>query len=106
MLGNSFTDPEGSAKITFGEDVWRMGSPLYATFIRKAGSNLSNMSSYILPYVVGSASYGEPNPIGDNPVITTADNGSGTLDLNIGGRTWRAGISPQHGTIIQSNFAS
>jgi len=106
MLGNNASEPEGRAKITVGDGVRRIGSPLYASFIRRAGSNLSNLQSYILPYVVGSASYGEPNPAGDNPVITTADNGSETLDLNVGGRTWRAGISPQYGSIIQSNLAT
>ena len=79
----------------------QLGTPSVAVgIIRRAGSNYSNLADYCLPLDAGSASYGEANPSGNNPVITSADNGSATLDLNIGGRSWVAGISPQYGTSI------
>jgi hypothetical protein len=53
------------------------------------------------PSVPGSAAPGEANPVGANPVITTKDNGSTTLDLNLGLRTWRAGIGSQYGSIVK-----
>jgi hypothetical protein len=53
------------------------------------------------PSVPGSAGFGEANPTGSNPVITTKDNGSTTLDLNLGLRTWRAGISSQYGSVVK-----
>ncbi len=103
LLGvpNSTSTPEGFAQVKIGQDVLQLGSPSVAVgIIRKAGSHYSNLADYSLPLVAGSASYGEANPAGDNPVITSADNGSATLDLNIGGRSWIAGISAQYGSNI------
>jgi hypothetical protein len=67
------------------------------TIWNKAGT----VSPTALPVSVGSASYGEASPAGDNPVITTKDNGSTELGLNLGGRSWRRGISPQYGSNIK-----
>ena len=79
-----------------------MGSPLATIGIfRKAGGNYdaTSLANNSLPFS-GSPSYGEASPSGANPVITTADNGSSTLDLNMGGRSWEGGISSQYGTLI------
>ena len=103
LLGvpNSVSTPEGFAQVKIGQDVLQLGTPSVAVgIIRRAGSNYSNLADYCLPLDAGSASYGEANPSGNNPVITSADNGSATLDLNIGGKSWVAGISPQYGTSI------
>jgi hypothetical protein len=91
LLGNPFIEPEGGT-ITLGVTTTT------STIFIKAG-----VTGFVaLPYVAGSASYGEANPSGDNPVITTKDNSSTTLDLNLGSRSWRAGISSQYGSIIRT----
>jgi hypothetical protein len=91
LLGNPFIEPEGGT-ITLGVTTTT------STIFIKAG-----VTGFVaLPYVAGSASYGEANPSGDNPVITTKDNSSTTLELNLGGRSWRAGISSQYGSIVRT----
>mgnify|MGYP003345032824 CR=1 FL=1 len=104
LLGvpNSTSTPEGFAQIRIGPEVLAMGSPLTTIGIfRKAGGNFdaTSLVNNSLPFS-GSPSYGEASPSGANPVITTADNGSSTLDLNMGGRSWEGGISSQYGTLI------
>ena len=104
LLGvpNSTLTPEGFTQIKIGSDVATVSGPTTAVGIfRRAGGNASasGITTTTLPFS-GSPSYGEASPSGSNPVITTADNGSATLDLNMGGRSWEAGISSQYGTII------
>jgi hypothetical protein len=105
LLGNAVGSPEGFVRVSMGSDVWRIGSPLFTMVMRRAGSNLGNLADYTLPHTPASASYGEPNPSGANPVITTKDSGSTTLDLNMGGRSWVLGISRADGTIINDTIA-
>jgi hypothetical protein len=95
MIGNMYTDPEGGAEVMIG-----VYQSVRSMFI-KAGVIDVYSTTAVPPYVLGAASYGEANPAGDNPVITTRDNGSTTVDLNLGLRTWRAGISPQYGSNIR-----
>jgi hypothetical protein len=95
LIGNMWTDPEGGAEVTAG-----VYQSIRSIFV-KAGVVDSNGTIAIPPYDLGTASYGEANPAGNNPVITVRDNGSTTVDLNLGLRTWRAGISPQYGSNIR-----
>jgi peptidoglycan hydrolase-like protein with peptidoglycan-binding domain len=72
----------------------------YGTIFRRAGA----INTTFVPYVQdpgNSTNYGEGYPAGPNPVITTRDNGSTTVNLNMGARSWRAGISPQYGSIVR-----
>jgi hypothetical protein len=94
LLGNAFFDPEGAAVV--------MGvRTKVSTIFVKAGV----IDYTALGYSAGSADWGEGNPSGDNPVITTRDNGSTTLDLNLGARSWRAGTSPRWATSLRNNIA-
>ena len=95
MLGNTWGDPEGLCELLLG--VYQARASIFI----KAGVVDTDGSVSSPPYVQASASYGEPNPPGNNPVITSADNGSTTFDLNLGLRSWRPGISPQYGSSIR-----
>lgn len=95
LLGNNWEEPEGGATITLG--IFYAATSIF----RKAGVVDTNGAPTLPAQNVGSVSYGEANPTGSNPVITSRDNGSTTLDLNLGVRTWRAGISPQYGSNIR-----
>lgn len=93
--------PEGRCAVTINDTIASKGTPSASVGVfMRAGANLSNFGDYTPTFSAGSATYGEANPTGENPVITTADS---TLDLNIGLRSWVAGISPQYGSIINSN---
>lgn len=97
----SYLQPEGSCSVIINDTVTYNSSSLASVGIfMRAGANLSNFANYTPSFSAGSATYGEANPTGANPVITTANS---TLDLNIGLRSWVAGISPQYGSIINNN---
>jgi hypothetical protein len=92
LLGNSLSEPEG-ATITMG--VTTVSSTI---FIKASDAGIR-----ALTYQTGGAAdaYGEGFPTGANPVITTKDSGGTSIDLNLGARSWLAGISRQHGAIIR-----
>ena len=80
------------------------------TIFKVAGFANSETTQILPKYVPGSATFGEPNPIGDtgkeyNPVITTAalNQADGTFALNMGLRSYARGISPEHGFNITPN---
>lgn len=104
ILGSAFgrgLTPEGYCSVTINDTVASKGSPTASVGVfMRGGANLSNYDNYTPTFASGSATYGEGNPTGGNPVITTA---SSTLDLNIGLRSWVAGISPQYGSVINQN---
>ena len=96
LLGNAYADPEG-ATVTMGAVTNER------TIFMKAGVN----GRVLIAPAVGSASYGEGNPADpnsttsnliNNPCITSAD----SIGLNLGVRSWRAGISPQWGSLIRN----
>lgn len=104
LLGNPYGEIEGSCEVTSGNGWWR-GSP-----IMKAGIIDANTLVSIAPFVQGSASFGEANPVvktAATRVITTRDNNSTTLDLNLGLVNWVKGISPEYGSNIRPrNFVA
>ena len=69
------------------------------------GTNIS-----VAPFVKGTATFGEANPAVKNSgtrSITLSDNGSTTLDLNMGLVNWVRGVSPEYGTNIRPrNFVA
>jgi hypothetical protein len=93
LLGNQFDEPEGGA-IQLGAKA-----PLGAIWA-KAGATNSGLAASRLSFVTtgNTTTFGEGFPAGNNPVITSTDSG---VDLNLGGRSWRAGISPQYGSIVR-----
>ena len=95
LLGNPYLHPEGFCEVSLGPFETRNSPFVQANIIDTNGSTSSPQNA------IGTASFGEANPTGSNPVITTRDNSSTTVDLNLGLRTWRAGISPQYGTNIR-----
>lgn len=101
ILGSSayYTQPEGNASVVLGERIATRSDAVVGLFIR-AGASLSTINNYTASYSPGSAGYGEGNPTGNNPVITTAD---ATLSLNMGLRSWRRGISSQYGSQINND---
>jgi hypothetical protein len=90
-----------------GFDVFLSGSvqggqtPGY-TVVQRAGETFNNQRS-ARPEMFGSGSFGEPSPLGYNPVITDADGGKATVGLNFGVRSWRTGISPEYAGRISNN---
>lgn len=93
LLGCNYLGPEGGTILL----TEYSGT---GTIFKRAGA----INTTALPYVpnpLTDTDYGEGYPVGSNPVITAADNGSTTLLLNMGGRSWRAGISPQRGSVIK-----
>jgi hypothetical protein len=103
LVGNSFGETEGSFEVTPG-DGWWAGSPFV-----KAGIVDNPIGASSPPFVQGSASFGEANPAVKTlatRVITARDNGSTTLDLNLGLVNWVKGISPEYGTTIRRNLVS
>jgi hypothetical protein len=92
LLGNSLSEPEGCT-ITLG--ITTVSSTIFV----KAGDT----GIRPLTYQTGGAAdaYGEGFPTGSNPVITTKDSGGTSIDLNLGARSWLAGISRQYGAIIR-----
>jgi hypothetical protein len=93
LLGCNYLGPEGGTILL--TELSGTG-----TIFKRAGA----INTTALPYVPNpgtTTDYGEGFPVGSNPVITAADNGSTTLLLNMGGRSWRAGISPQRGSAIK-----
>lgn len=102
LIGSAYLGPEGFCSLSIGTIA---NATSGISLWKRAGANASNETQYVMPYVGGSAGYGDGNPAGSNPVITTADNGNATLDLNLGGRSWRPGISVQYGTLIVDSIA-
>jgi hypothetical protein len=104
ILGSAYGNylqPEGSCSIVINDTVVYKGSPVASVgLFMRAGANLSNFTTYTPGFTAGLANYGEGNPTGNNPVITSADP---TADLNIALRSWAAGISPQYGSTINTN---
>lgn len=104
LLGSPFgrgLTPEGSASVTINDTVATKGTPAASVGIfMRAGANISNYGDYTPTFSAGTATFGQGNPTGANPIITTADS---TLDLNVGLRSWVAGISPEYGSIINQN---
>jgi hypothetical protein len=97
----SFLQPEGSCGVVVNDTIAFKGTPVSSVgLFMRAGANSSNFGTHTPSFTIGSANSGEGNPTGNNPVISTADS---TLDLNIGLRSWAAGVSPQYGSNINTN---
>jgi hypothetical protein len=66
----------------------------------RAGATASGLAASRVSFITtgNTTTFGEGFPAGSNPVITTTDTG---VDLNLGGRSYKAGISPQYGSIIK-----
>jgi hypothetical protein len=114
LLGNEgLLDQERGATVLLGVDT-RMGGGVAdntALSIFKVAGLERTQTTQILPkYVIGSATFGEPNPVGAvdrkyNPVITTAalNQADGAFFLNMALRSYARGISPEHGFNITPN---
>jgi len=105
LLGNTLGEVEGGCEVTLGNRWQRGSSPFLKAGILDPNTNIS-----VAPFVQGSATYGEANPVVKTNAtrsITTRDNNSTTLDLNLGLVSWVRGISPEYGTNIRpANFAA
>jgi hypothetical protein len=83
------------------------------TIFKVAGRTIAQTNQILPRYVPGSATFGEPNPVGAvdrkyNPVITAAaidqrTSPDGTFALNMALRSYVRGISPEHGFNITPN---
>jgi hypothetical protein len=80
------------------------------TIFKVAGLERTQATQILPKYDIGSATFGEPNPVGAvdrkyNPVITTAalNQADGTFALNMALRSYARGISPEHGFNITPN---
>lgn len=114
LLGNSnLYDEERGASVFLGFES-RLGLTLADntayTIFKVAGKTPSQTAQVLPKYVPGSATFGEPNPVGAagkkyNPVITTAavNQSDNPFELNIGLRSYVRGISPEHGLSITPN---
>jgi hypothetical protein len=114
LLGNSnLYDEERGASVLLGFES-RLGLALAdntAYTIFKVAGKAPSQTAQVLPkYVPGSATFGEPNPVGVsgkkyNPVITTAavNQSDNPFELNLGLRSYVRGISPEHGLSITPN---
>jgi len=114
LLGNEgISDQERGATVLLGVDTrWgSVGADNTALSIFKVAGLERTQTTQILPkYVIGSATFGEPNPVGAvdrkyNPVITTAalNQEDGMFFLNIALHSYVRGISPEHGFNITPN---
>jgi hypothetical protein len=113
LLGNEgLLDQERGATVLLGVDArLALTSDNTAFTIFKVAGLERTQTTQILPkYVPGSATFGEPNPVGAvdrkyNPVITTAalNQADGTFFLNMALRSYARGISPEHGFNITPN---
>jgi len=98
LLGNQLDDAEG-ATINLGGPA----TPI-STIWARAGATASGLSASRISFITtgGTTTYGEGSfPTGGsaaNPVITTTDS---VVDLNLGGRSWKAGIGTQYGSIVK-----
>jgi hypothetical protein len=105
LLGNAQGEIEGGCEVLAGNRWWYGDSPFMKAGIIDPGTGISKA-----PFVQGSATFGEANPAVKNSgtrSITTRDNGSTTLDLNMGLVNWVRGSSPEYGTNIRPrNFAA
>jgi hypothetical protein len=115
LLGNQGQfDQERGATVSMGFRTIQEGSDHVGlnvgTIFLLAGLAAADRNQSVPQYSIGSATFGEPNPVGTvskkyNPVITTAaiNQAGGTFALNIGLRSYARGISPEHGFSITPN---
>jgi hypothetical protein len=114
LLGNEgLLDQERGATVLLGVST-RLGLPgadnTALSIFRVAGLERTQTTQILPKYAPGSATFGEPNPVGAvdrkyNPVITTAalNQADGTFFLNMALRSYARGISPEHGFNITPN---
>jgi len=113
LLGNSgLFDEERSAVVFLGPLTSTQGisSETSRSIFKVAGISFADLRQAVPKFVIGSATFGEPNPIGDtgrkyNPIINTAavNDADGTFALNMGLRSYARGISPEYGFNITPN---
>jgi hypothetical protein len=115
LLGNQgLLDQERSATVVLGSRTLQQGSDHEAAFVGTifaiAGISKDTRNVSVPKYVIGSATFGEPNPPGAvdrkfNPVITSAglNQADGAFGLNMGLRSYARGISPEHGFNVTPN---
>jgi hypothetical protein len=115
LLGNQgFLDQERGATVILGSKTIQEGSDHAAAFVGTifaiAGISKDTRNTSVPKYVIGSATFGEPNPLGAvdrkfNPVITSAglNQADGVFGLNMGLRSYARGISPEHGFNVTPN---
>jgi hypothetical protein len=115
LLGNQgLLDQERSATVVLGSRTLQQGSDHEAAFVGTifaiAGISKDTRNVSVPKYVIGSATFGEPNPPGAvdrkfNPVITSAglNQADGVFGLNMGVRSYARGISPEHGFNVTPN---
>jgi hypothetical protein len=115
LLGNQgLIDQERGATVILGSDTIQRGSDhvdaFVGTIFNVAGISQTTRNVSVPKYVIGSATFGEPNPMGAvdrkfNPVITSAglNQADGAFGLNMGLRSYVRGISPEHGFNITPN---
>jgi hypothetical protein len=115
LLGNQgFLDQERGATVILGSKTIQEGSDHVAAFVGTifavAGISKDTRNISVPKYVIGAATFGEPNPLGAvdrryNPVITSAglNQADGAFGLNMGLRSYARGISPEHGFNITPN---
>lgn len=114
LLGNSSPiGPERGATVFLGFDTETQGSSeLSRTIFKAAGISFADRLQSLPKYDIGSATFGEPNPVGVtgrkyNPVITTAslNAANGAFFLNMAIRSYAYGISPEYGFNITPGVA-
>jgi hypothetical protein len=115
LLGNQgFLDQERGATVILGSKTIQEGSDHAAAFVGTifaiAGISKDVRNTSVPKYVIGAATFGEPNPLGAvdrkfNPVITSAglNQADGAFGLNMGLRSYARGISPEHGFNVTPN---
>jgi hypothetical protein len=114
LLGNEgLSDQERGATVLLGVDTrWGSGGAdnTALSIFKVAGLERAQTTQILPKYAIGSATFGEPNPVGAvdrkyNPVITTAalNQADGTFFLNMALRSYARGISPEHGFNITPN---
>jgi hypothetical protein len=113
LLGNQgFADEERGATVVLGPNTRLSftGAGSQFTIFKVAGKTKDQAGEIIPKFAQGTATFGEPNPVGAvdrkyNPVITDSamNQADGTFALNMGLRSYVRGISPEHGFNITPN---
>jgi hypothetical protein len=113
LLGNAGEFDEERGAIVFlsaSAGTPNLSAQPALTIFKVAGISFTNLAQSVPKYAPGSASFGEPNPIGAvgreyNPVITSAslNQADTTLVLNMGLRSYVRGISPEHAFNVTPN---